>query len=44
MLKQTLSNWVRLAEKGELQGAGERPVSGERSSWRDCAPSWRESG
>ncbi len=27
MPKQTLSNWVRLAEKGELQGAGERPVS-----------------
>ena len=28
--KQTLSNWVRLAEKGELQGAGERPVSAEQ--------------
>ena len=24
MPKQTLSNWVRLAEKGELQGAGDR--------------------
>ena len=30
MPKQTLSNWVRLAEKGELQGAGERPVSAEQ--------------
>ena len=28
--KQTLSNWVRLAAKGELQGAGERPVSAEQ--------------
>lgn len=28
--KQTLSNWVRLAEAGELQGAGERPVSAEQ--------------
>ena len=28
--KQTLSNWVRLAEKGELQGAGQRPVSAEQ--------------
>jgi transposase-like protein len=28
--KQTLSNWVRLAERGELQGAGERPVSAEQ--------------
>ena len=28
--KQTLSNWVRLASKGELQGAGERPVSAEQ--------------
>jgi transposase-like protein len=25
MPKQTLSNWVRLAEKGELQGASDRP-------------------
>ena len=30
MPKATLSNWVRLAEKGELQGAGERPVSAEQ--------------
>ena len=28
--KQTLSNWVRLADKGALQGAGERPVSAEQ--------------
>jgi transposase-like protein len=28
--KQTLSNWVRLAEAGELMGAGERPVSAEQ--------------
>lgn len=28
--KQTLSNWVRLAERGELQGAGDRPVSVEQ--------------
>ena len=28
--KQTLSNWVRLADKGVLQGAGERPVSAEQ--------------
>jgi transposase-like protein len=28
--KQTLSNWVRLAGQGELQGAGERPVSAEQ--------------
>ncbi len=28
--KQTLSNWVRLAERGELQGAGDRPVSAEQ--------------
>jgi len=28
--KQTLSNWVRLAEKGELQGAADRPVSAEQ--------------
>ena len=28
--KQTLGNWVRLAEKGVLQGAGERPVSAEQ--------------
>ena len=30
MPKQTLSNWVRLADQGELQGAGERPVSAEQ--------------
>jgi transposase-like protein len=30
MPKQTLSNWVRLAAKGGLQGAGERPVSAEQ--------------
>ena len=30
MPKQTLSNWVRLAEKGELHGAGDRPVSAEQ--------------
>ena len=29
--KQTLSNWVRLADKGALQGAGERRVSAEPS-------------
>jgi transposase len=28
--KQTLSNWVRLAAKGQLQGAGDRPVSAEQ--------------
>jgi transposase-like protein len=28
--KQTLSNWVRLGEKGALQGAGDRPVSAEQ--------------
>ena len=28
--KQTLNNWVRLADKGELQGAGDRPVSAEQ--------------
>ena len=28
--KATLGNWVRAAEKGELQGAGERPVSAEQ--------------
>ena len=27
--KQTLSNLVRLTEKGELPGAGDRPVSAE---------------
>ena len=28
--KATLGNWLRAAEKGELQGAGERPVSAEQ--------------
>ena len=28
--KASLGNWVRLAEKGELQGAGDRPVSTEQ--------------
>jgi transposase-like protein len=28
--KATLGNWVRRAEKGELQGAGDRPVSAEQ--------------
>jgi transposase-like protein len=28
--KATLGNWVRLAEKGELQGAGDKPVSAEQ--------------
>jgi transposase-like protein len=28
--KQSLSNWVRLAERGELQGVGDRPVSAEQ--------------
>ena len=28
--KQTLNNWVRLADKGELKGAGDRPVSAEQ--------------
>ena len=28
--KQSLGNWVRLADKGELQGAGDRPVSAEQ--------------
>ena len=30
MPKQTLGNWVRLSEKGELQGAGDKPVSAEQ--------------
>ena len=30
MPKQTLGNWVRLSEKGELRGAGDRPVSAEQ--------------
>jgi transposase-like protein len=28
--KATLSNWMRLAAKGELQGAGDKPVSAEQ--------------
>jgi len=28
--KATLGNWVRLADKGELQGASDRPVSAEQ--------------
>lgn len=27
--RQTLSNWVRLADKGELRGTGDRPASTE---------------
>jgi transposase-like protein len=30
MPKATLSNWVRASEKGELQGAGDKPVSAEQ--------------
>jgi transposase-like protein len=28
--KATLGNWIRLSEKGDLQGAGDRPVSAEQ--------------
>jgi transposase-like protein len=28
--KATLGNWIRAAEKGVLQGAGDRPVSAEQ--------------
>ena len=28
--KQTLENWVRLGEKGQLKGAGDKPVSAEQ--------------
>ena len=28
--KQSLSNWVRLADNGALQGAGDKPVSAEQ--------------
>lgn len=28
--KATLGNWIRTAEKGELRGAGDRPVSAEQ--------------
>ena len=27
---QTLGNWVRLSEKGQLKGAGDKPVSPEQ--------------
>ena len=27
---QTLGNWVRLSEKGQLKGAGDKPVSSEQ--------------
>ena len=27
---QTLGNWVRLSEKGQLKGAGNKPVSAEQ--------------
>jgi len=30
MPKQTLENWVRLSEKGQLKGAGDKPVSPEQ--------------
>ena len=30
ILKQTLENWVRLANKGQLKGAGDKPVSPEQ--------------
>ena len=30
MPKQTLENWVRLAHKGQLKGAGDKPVSPEQ--------------
>ena len=30
MPKQTLENWVRLAAKGKLSGAGAKPVSAEQ--------------
>ena len=30
MPKQTLENWVRLSEKGQLRGAGDKPVSAEQ--------------
>ena len=28
--KQTLGNWVRLSGKGQLKGAGDKPVSQEQ--------------
>ena len=30
MPKQALENWVRLSEKGQLKGAGDKPVSAEQ--------------
>ena len=30
MPKQTLDNWVRLAHKSQLKGAGDKPVSPEQ--------------
>ena len=27
---QTLGNWVRLSDKGQLKGAGDKPVSAEQ--------------
>jgi transposase len=30
MPAQTLGNWMRLSEKGELVGAGDKPVSNEQ--------------
>ena len=30
MPMQTLGNWVRLSEKGELRSAGDKPVSAEQ--------------
>ena len=41
---QTLGNWVRLSEKGQLKGAGDRPVSPEQMgagalTRRECAAS-----
>jgi transposase len=30
MPKQTLENWIRLSEKGQLKGAGDKPVSAEQ--------------
>jgi transposase len=28
--KQTLDNWVRLSKKGQLKGAGDKPISAEQ--------------
>lgn len=30
MPKQTLENWVRLGDKGQLKGTGDKPVSAEQ--------------